>query len=156
MSFENPLDEVNGTAGGSLGGGAAQEVGHLPVMVDEVVETLAPGAGSLQIDATLGGAGHAERILEASGPDGRLLGLDADTAAIARSSHRLARFGARVVLRQVNFRELAEVAPSAGFGQVDGLFLDLGRSRVPLGGVERGFGFRTGGRLDMRFDTSRG
>ena len=63
MSFENPLDEVNGTAAGSLEGGAEREVGHLPVMVDEVLETLAPNAGSLQIDATLGGAGHAERIL---------------------------------------------------------------------------------------------
>jgi 16S rRNA (cytosine1402-N4)-methyltransferase len=124
--------------------------------VDEVVETLAPRAGSLQIDATLGGAGHAERILEASVPDGRLLGLDADGAAIARSARRLARFGDRVVFRQVNFRELTDVAPSAGFGQVDGLLLDLGLSSFQLGDVERGFGFRTGGRLDMRFDTSRG
>ena len=156
MSFEDPLDEVNGNAAGSLEGGAELEVGHLPVMVDEVIETLAPSAGSLQIDATLGGAGHAERILEASVPDGRLLALDADAAAIARSSRRLERFGDRVVFRQANFRELVEVAPAAGFGQVDGLFLDLGLSSFQLGDVERGFGFRTGGRLDMRFDTSRG
>jgi 16S rRNA (cytosine1402-N4)-methyltransferase len=156
MSFEDPLDEVNGNAAGSLEGGAELEVGHLPVMVDEVIETLAPSAGSLQIDATLGGAGHAERILEASVPDGRLLALDADAAAIARSSRRLERFGDRVSFRQVNFRELAEVAPAAGFGQVDGLLLDLGLSSFQLGDVERGFGFRTGGRLDMRFDTSRG
>jgi len=59
-------------------GGAEREVGHLPVMVDEVLDTLAANADSLQIDATLGGAGHAERILESSAPDGRLLGLDAD------------------------------------------------------------------------------
>jgi len=156
MSFEDPLDETNGAAGGSLEGGAEREVGHLPVMVDEVVETLAPKAGSLQIDATLGGAGHAERVLEACAPDGRLLGLDADGAAIARSARRLARFGDRVVLRQVNFREMAEVAPAAGFGQVDGLLLDLGLSSLQLGDAERGFGFRTGGPLDMRFDTSRG
>ncbi len=156
MSFEDPLDEVNGNAAGSFEGGAEPEVGHLPVMVDEVIETLAPSAGSLQIDATLGGAGHAERILEASVPDGRLLALDADAAAIARSSRRLERFDGRVVFRQVNFRELAEVAPAAGFGQVDGLLLDLGLSSFQLGDIERGFGFRTGGRLDMRFDTSRG
>jgi len=156
MSFEDPLDEVNGNAAGSLEGGAELEVGHLPVMVDEVIETLAPRAGSLQIDATLGGAGHAERILEASVPDGRLLALDADGAAITRSSVRLQRFGDRVVFRQVNFRELADVAPAAGFGQVDGLLLDLGLSSFQLGDVERGFGFRAGGRLDMRFDTSRG
>lgn len=132
------------------------EIGHLPVMADEVIETLAARSDSLQIDATLGGAGHAERILEASSPDGRLLGLDADGAAIARASRRLARFGDRVVLRQSNFRELTDVAPPAGFGAVDGLFLDLGLSSYQLGDVERGFGFRAGGRLDMRFDTSRG
>jgi 16S rRNA (cytosine1402-N4)-methyltransferase len=125
-------------------------------MAGEVIETLAPRSGSLQIDATLGGAGHAERVLDASSPDGRLLGLDADPAAIERSRKRLARFGDRVVLRQVNFESLAEVAPEAGFGQVDGLLLDLGLSSFQLVDVERGFGFRAGGRLDMRFDTSRG
>jgi 16S rRNA (cytosine1402-N4)-methyltransferase len=125
-------------------------------MVDEVLETLAAAAGSLQIDATLGGAGHSERILEASAPDGRLLGLDADGAAIARAERRLARFGDRVVLRQANFRELERVAPDAGFASADGLLLDLGLSSYQLVDVERGFGFRAGGRLDMRFDTSRG
>ena len=141
---------------GSPEGGAEREVGHLPVMVDEVLETLAASADSLQIDATLGGAGHAERILEASAPDGRLLGLDADGAAITRARRRLARFGDRVVFRQANFRELAQVAPEAGFGAVDGLLLDLGLSSYQLGDVGRGFGFRAGGRLDMRFDTGRG
>ena len=58
--------------------------GHLPVMPAEVIETLAPAAGSLQIDATVGGGGHTERILEAASPDGRVLGLDADGAAIER------------------------------------------------------------------------
>jgi 16S rRNA (cytosine1402-N4)-methyltransferase len=125
-------------------------------MADEVLETLAPRPGSLQIDATLGGAGHAERILEASAPDGRLLGVDADPAAIARSARRLGRFGDRVVLRQANFGQLVELAPAAGFREVDGLLLDLGLSSHQLADVERGFGFRAGGRLDMRFDTSRG
>ena len=157
MKKKGPLDvAAGGDAGGSLEGGAEQEVRHLPVMAGEVVATLAPRSGSLQIDATLGGAGHAERILEASSPDGRLLGLDADSAAIARSSVRLARFGDRVVYRQVNFGELETAAPEAGFGQVDGLFMDLGLSSFQLVDVERGFGFRAGGRLDMRFDTSRG
>src|SRR5512142_2608837 len=100
-------------------------------MADEVVEMLAPAAGSRHVDATLGGGGHAERILTACDPDGRLLGLDADGAAIARVRARLApRFGDRLRLRQANFRELAD--------------------------EERGFGFRTGGALDMRFDTGRG
>ena len=129
---------------------------HLPVLAEEVMSILAPAPGSLQIDATVGGGGHTERILEASDPDGRLLGLDADGAAIARVGQRLARFGDRLVLRQANFRELAIVAPDAGFGAVDGLFFDLGLSSSQLADTERGFGFRAGGPLDMRFDSGRG
>jgi 16S rRNA (cytosine1402-N4)-methyltransferase len=131
--------------------------GHLPVLAEEVVTMLAPAPGSLQIDATVGGGGHTERILEASDPDGRLLGLDADGAAIARVRARLEpRFGDRLRLRQANFRELAEVAPAEGFGAVDGCLFDLGLSSFQLVDAARGFGFRTGGPLDMRFDTARG
>ena len=133
------------------------EAGHIPVLAAEVMSMLAPAPGSLQIDATLGGGGHTERILEATDPDGRLLGLDADGAAIARVAGRLQpRFGDRLVLRQANFRELAHVAPAAGFGQVDGALFDLGLSSYQLADTDRGFGFRAGGPLDMRFDTSRG
>ena len=132
-------------------------VTHVPVMADEVVEMLAPVAGSRHVDATLGGGGHAERILESSRPDGRLLGLDADGAAIARVRARLGkRYGDRLALVQSNFRELATVAPEAGFVEVDGCFFDLGLSSFQLADEDRGFGFRTGGPLDMRFDTSRG
>jgi 16S rRNA (cytosine1402-N4)-methyltransferase len=131
--------------------------GHLPVLAEEVLAMLAPRPGSLQIDATLGGGGHTERILEAANPDGRLLGLDADPAAIDRVEQRLRpRFGDRLVLRQANFRELATVADDAGFGAVDGCLFDLGLSSFQLADAERGFGFRAGGPLDMRFDTSRG
>ena len=131
--------------------------GHLPVLLDEVIEMLAPAAGSLHIDTTLGGGGHTERILEAANPDGRLLGLDADPAAIARVEARLRpRFGDRLVLRQANFGDLATVAPAAGFGAVDGCLFDLGLSSFQLADTDRGFGFRAGGPLDMRFDTSRG
>ena len=132
------------------------EAGHLPVMPEEVIATLAPGAGGLQIDTTVGGGGHTERILEAASPDGRVLGLDADGAAIERVRQRLARFGDRLVLRRANFRELASVAPDAGFGAVDGALFDLGLSSFQLADRERGFGFRAGGPLDMRFDTASG
>ena len=133
------------------------EVGHIPVLAEEVMSMLGPAPGSLQIDATLGGGGHTERILEATDPDGRLLGLDADGAAIARVAGRLhPRFGDRLVLRQANFRELASVARDAGFDAVDGTLFDLGLSSFQLADAERGFGFRAGGPLDMRFDTSRG
>ena len=133
------------------------KVEHLPVLVDEVMSMLAPAPGSLQIDATVGGGGHTERILDATDPDGRLLGIDADGAAIARVDGRLRpRFGDRLVLRRANFRELRTVAPEAGFGAVDGLLFDLGLSSFQLADAERGFGIRTGGPLDMRFDASRG
>jgi len=133
------------------------KVEHLPVLVEEIMSMLAPAPGSLQIDATVGGGGHTERILEATDPDGRLLGLDADGAAIARVDGRLRpRFGDRLVLRRANFRELRAVAPDAGFAAVDGLLFDLGLSSFQLADAERGFGFRTGGPLDMRFDTTRG
>ena len=131
--------------------------GHLPVLAEEVLAMLQPRPGSLQIDATVGGGGHTERILEATNPDGRLLGLDADAAAIARVDGRLRpRFDDRLVLHQANFRELAEVAPKAGFGAVDGCLFDLRLSSFQLVDTDRGFGFRAGGPLDMRFDTGRG
>jgi 16S rRNA (cytosine1402-N4)-methyltransferase len=132
-------------------------VQHVPVMADEVIEMLAPVAGSRHVDATLGGGGHAQRILDACDPDGRLLGLDADGAAIARVRSRLgARYGDRLRLRQANFRELAAVAPAEGFDPIDGCLFDLGLSSFQLADDERGFGFRTGGPLDMRFDAGRG
>jgi 16S rRNA (cytosine1402-N4)-methyltransferase len=130
--------------------------GHMPVLAEEVLEMLAPASGSLQIDATLGGGGHTERILEATDPDGRLLGLDADGAAIARVAARLARFGDRLVLRQANFRELAGVAPAAGFGAVDGCLFDLGLSELPARRHRPRFRLPGGWPLDMRFDTSAG
>ncbi len=132
------------------------EEGHLPVMVDEVIESLAPAPGSLHIDATVGGGGHSRRILEANSPDGRLLGLDADRAAIARARQRLAAFGERAMLRQANFEQLGEVAGAEGFVPADGVLFDLGLSSHQLADTERAFSFYAEGPLDMRFDPSRG
>jgi 16S rRNA (cytosine1402-N4)-methyltransferase len=133
-----------------------QEVGHLPVMLTEVILALSPHPGSFQIDATVGGGGHASRILEAANPDGRLLGIDADPRAIERSRHRLSGFGERVTLRRSNFEDIGAVATESGFGAVDGILMDLGVSSQQLDDDERGFSFRSGERLDMRFDTTRG
>jgi 16S rRNA (cytosine1402-N4)-methyltransferase len=149
MGFQDPL-------GSAREGDGVMEVGHLPVLAEEVMTILSPRPGSLQIDGTLGGGGHTERILEASTPDGRVLGLDADPAAIERVRVRLERFGDRLVLRNADFRDVGTVAPAAGFASVDGLLLDLGLSSFQLADTERGFGFRAGGPLDMRFDPNRG
>jgi 16S rRNA (cytosine1402-N4)-methyltransferase len=151
MRFQGPLGIRSTTVEGEM------EAGHIPVLAEEVMSMLAPAPGSLQIDATVGGGGHTERILEATDPDGRLLGLDADGAAIARVDGRLRpRFGDRLVLRQANFRDLATTAHDAGFEVVDGTLFDLGLSSYQLVDTERGFGFRAGGPLDMRFDTGHG
>jgi len=151
MRFQDPLGIRSVPDGGEM------QEGHLPVLANEVIEMLAPVPGSLHIDATLGGGGHTERILEAANPDGRLLGIDADPAAIARVEARLGpRFGDRLVLRHANFGQLATVAPEAGFSSVDGCLFDLGLSSYQLADRERGFGFRAGGPLDMRFDVGRG
>ena len=133
-----------------------QEVGHLPVMLEEVILALSPHPGSFQIDATVGGGGHAVRILEAANPDGRLLGIDADSRAIERSRARLSDFGPRATLRQANFGSIAEVAPAAGFDAVDGILMDLGVSSQQLDDDDRGFSFRSDEALDMRFDTTVG
>jgi 16S rRNA (cytosine1402-N4)-methyltransferase len=141
---------------GPLPTAVEMEEGHLPVMVQEVLESLAPAPGSLQIDATVGGGGHSVRVLEAANPDGRLLGLDADSAAIARTAERLKGYGDRVTLRQTNFEHLADAAAEAGFVPADGVLFDLGLSSYQLADDERAFSFRAEGPLDMRFDTSRG
>ena len=133
-----------------------QEVGHLPVMLEEVMLALSPHPGSFQIDATVGGGGHASRILEAADPGGRLLGIDADPRALERSRQRLARFGDRVTLHRSNFEAMGTIAPEAGFGAVDGILMDLGVSSQQLDDDDRGFSFRSSETLDMRFDTTRG
>ncbi len=125
---------------------------HVSVLLAETLEGLAPRSNATCVDGTLGGAGHAEALLEATGPAGRLLGLDADPAAIERGQARLARFGDRAILRQANFGQIAEVARDAGFAAVDAVLLDLGLSSYQLGEAERGFSFQSIGPLDMRMD----
>jgi len=133
-----------------------QEVGHLPVMLEEVILALSPHPGSFQIDATVGGGGHAVRILEAANPGGRLLGIDADPRAIERSTKRLAGFSDQAILRQANFESIGAVATETGFDSVDGILMDLGVSSQQLDDDDRGFSFRSSDALDMRFDTRTG
>ena len=130
--------------------------GHLPVLVDEVVASLALRPGSSVADCTVGGGGHAERLLETTSPDGRLLGLDADQAAIAEAHRTLERFGDRVVLVQTNFESILQAATDAGFVPLDGCLFDLGLSSYQLADAGRGFSFASGAPPDMRFDETTG
>lgn len=125
---------------------------HIPVLLNEVLELLALAPGDDVIDGTLGGAGHAAAMLQASAPDGRLLGLDADPAAIERARERLAQFGDRVVLRNTSFRYMGDIARELSVTGVAAVLLDLGLSSYQLDEGERGFSFSGGGPLDMRMD----
>lgn len=127
---------------------------HVPVLLEDVVDGLAIKPGAWIIDATLGGGGHTAELLERSRPDGRVLGLDADPAAIRRVRTRLADEvnAGRLVLARTAFAELEQCAADNGFLPVDGVLLDLGVSSFQLETAGRGFSFAASGPLDMRFD----
>jgi 16S rRNA (cytosine1402-N4)-methyltransferase len=126
---------------------------HRPALLAEALEALAVRRGGFYVDGTLGLGGHAEAILEASSPDGRLLGVDRDAEALETARARLARFGGRVTLVHGDYRELPA---RLGGERPDGVLLDLGVSSFQLDRPERGFGFRSDGPLDMRMDRSGG
>ena len=130
--------------------------GHLPVLVDEVLASLAVGPGSSVADCTVGGGGHAERLLETTSPDGRLLGIDADRAAIAEAERVLARFGDRAVLRYANFEAIYDTAIESGLAPLDAALFDLGLSSYQLADLSRGFSFAADAPPDMRFDETSG
>jgi 16S rRNA (cytosine1402-N4)-methyltransferase len=124
---------------------------HVPVLLDETLELLAVKPGGLWVDGTLGLGGHAEAVLRASAPDGRLLGLDRDAEALERARARLVPFGARVRLEHADYREIPE---RLGDERASGILLDLGVSSLQLDDAERGFSFQREGPLDMRIDRS--
>jgi 16S rRNA (cytosine1402-N4)-methyltransferase len=125
---------------------------HVAVMAGEVVELLRPAPQRRYLDGTLGGGGHAEQILIASSPDGQLLGIDKDDEALAAARERLARFGARLIIRKESFSAAGQLLSQIGWASVHGVILDLGVSSHQLESGERGFSFRLSGRLDMRMD----
>jgi 16S rRNA (cytosine1402-N4)-methyltransferase len=122
---------------------------HRPVLAREVVELLEPKPGSLVVDATCGGGGHTEALLE-SGAD--VLALDQDPDAVEHVSEQLARFGPRLTVRQANFRHTAKVLDDLGIRIIGGALLDLGVSSRQLENAERGFSLVRNGPLDMRMD----
>ncbi len=124
---------------------------HRPVMVDEVLEYLRPGTGTV-IDATVGGGGHALAIAEFLG-QGRLLGIDTDPEAIASARRQLVNHD-NVELVHANYVDMELIARRKGLMPVTGVLMDLGVSLHQLTVSARGFGFDTDGPIDMRFDQS--
>lgn len=125
---------------------------HLPVLYQEIIHALQPASPGLYIDGTVGAGGHAWGILQASSPEGRLLGLDLDPQALALASQRLSSFGDRAILRLASYTTLAEQAHELGWSGVQGIVLDLGVSSMQIDTPERGFSFQAEGPLDMRFN----
>ncbi|HIJ91512.1 MAG: 16S rRNA (cytosine(1402)-N(4))-methyltransferase RsmH [Desulfobulbaceae bacterium] len=125
---------------------------HLPVMLEEVVRSLAPVDGGIYVDGNLGLGGHTERILETCGPTGQVIGFDWDAAALSMAQERLARFTGRVRFVHENFTSIKETLMELGIGTIDGLLLDLGLSSLQLDASGRGFSFKGSEPLDMRMD----
>src|SRR3989442_8393160 len=106
----------------------------------------------MYVDATLGGGGHAEAILDRIVPGGRLIGIDRDEQALEQASRRLERFGGAVTVIRENFAAIRAVLVSQGIDRVDGVLFDLGASTMQFADPQRGFSFSVAGPLDMRMD----
>lgn len=127
---------------------------HIPVMLGEILEWLAPQPGQVLVDGTLGGGGHTRELALRVAPDGRVISLDCDPAAIARAEETLK--GMCVTLAESNFCDLPDVLAEVGVPKVDGVMLDLGLSSDQLADDARGFSFHSEGLLDLRFNTAEG
>lgn len=130
---------------------------HLPVMVERVTALLATPSPGVLVDATVGAAGHAVALLEASGPDVHLVGIDRDEAALEIAEKRLAAHAGRFTLVHAAFDDLGEVLDDVAVGApVRGVLFDLGVSSMQLDTAARGFSLQADAPLDMRMDPSAG
>jgi 16S rRNA (cytosine1402-N4)-methyltransferase len=127
---------------------------HIPVLLKEVIDGLAVGAGGHYLDATIGGGGHSQKILKACEPDGRVLGLDRDPEAVDRVIKRFKQYGSRVTIVHASYGHLMEIASKEGFLPLDGVLYDLGFSSWQIENPDRGFSYQEDGLLDMRYDPS--
>jgi 16S rRNA (cytosine1402-N4)-methyltransferase len=132
---------------------------HRPVMVEEILEILAPGAGEIAVDCTLGYGGHAQEILARISPGGRLLGLDVDPIELPSTEARLRSLGygpEQFSVHRSNFAGLPKVLEKAGLAGVDVILADLGVSSMQIDDPSRGFSFKEDGPLEMRMNPARG
>jgi len=125
---------------------------HIPVLLEETLDLLAPVGGGIYVDGTLGLGGHARAILDRCEPDGRVIGFDQDGNAIAQARRNLTSYGERIHYVRRNFAEIKEGLADINIAHVDGLLLDIGLSSLQLDESGRGFSFRRNEPLDMRMD----
>lgn len=141
-----------GAEGASLGP-ADKHPRHIPVLISEVLETLAPAAGEIYLDGTFGAGGYTRAILEAA--DCSVLALDRDPNAIRDAAPLVAQFGGRLKIAETPFSQMEDAVQAELQGrQVDGVVLDIGVSSMQLDDAERGFSFQSDGPLDMRMSSS--
>jgi 16S rRNA (cytosine1402-N4)-methyltransferase len=124
---------------------------HVSVLYHEIINALSPISSGFYIDGTVGAGGHAWGILNASKPNGQLLGFDLDPQALVLANQRLSLFQNRVMLIQASYTTMKDHARKLGWEEVDGITLDLGLSSMQLDSPERGFSFRYDSPLGMRF-----
>jgi 16S rRNA (cytosine1402-N4)-methyltransferase len=125
-------------------------IGHIPVMLNEVLTSLAPRDGGVYLDGTFGGGGYAAAILEQA--NCTLFAIDRDPDAIERGASLVARFPGRLHLLHGQFAGMVALLDQVGVSQLDGVVLDLGVSSFQIDEPDRGFSFRHDGPLDMRMD----
>jgi len=125
---------------------------HSPVLLKEVINFLNPAPGQVIVDATIGGAGHAEEILQRISPGGMLIGIDRDEESLALAAERLRPFEGSFKLVNKNFRHITQIIKDTGREKIDGIIFDLGISSIQMDAGERGFGIKNDGPLDMRMD----
>ena len=128
---------------------------HIPVLAQEALALLAIRSAGTYVDGTVGGGGHAARLLAQLGSLGRLVAFDADPQAVVVARERLGA-DSRVRVREGNFAELPALLDAEGIGTVDGVLLDLGLSSLQVDAPERGFSFQAAGPLDMRRNPAQG
>src|SRR6185436_4300441 len=124
-------------------------VRHVPVLLPQVLQALAPAADNSYIDATFGAGGYSQAILAAA-PGARVLGIDRDPEAIASGAALVEQNQGRLTLVEGRFGKLDRIAGEAGFAPADGVVLDIGVSSMQLDDPARGFSFQADGPLDMR------
>ena len=132
---------------------------HRPIMVREIVEALSPRPGAIAVDCTLGYGGHAQALLAAIAPGGRLLGIDADPIELSRTETRLRSLGfseGALMVRRMNYAGLTQLLAEFAPDGADLLLADLGLSSMQIDDPSRGFTFKVDGPLDMRMDPTRG
>jgi len=128
------------------------ESGHEAVLLDEVMELLAPGEGKIIVDCTVGRGGHSVEIAKRVGASGMLVGLDVDPNNLEFAKERLKDGPAKVRLFHANFAELQDVLNEVGVDGVDGILADVGVSTNQLFDEKYGLSFSTAMPLDMRLD----